>query len=85
MKMVEEGMAGFKSKASEPFHTEVLEHVAELQRNDPNVRSALAEVGGLEELLGIIEVGSEIKSSGSAREKQLVLAEVMPLFLPRVN
>ena len=76
MRMIETGMADFKSKASEPFHTEVLEHVAELQRTDPNVRSALAEVGGLEELLGLIEAGSEIKSSGTAREKQLVLLEV---------
>ena len=76
MRMIETGMADFKSKASEPFHTEVLEHVAELQRRDPNVRSALAEVGGLEELLGLIEAGSEIKSSGTEREKQLILVEV---------
>jgi len=74
--MMEEGMAGHKSRASEPFHSEVLEHVAQLQRSDPAVRAALAEVGGLEELLGVIEQGSEIKPSGTAREKQLVLVEV---------
>lgn len=72
VKMIENGMANYKMKASEPFHTEVLEHVADLQRKDPNVRAALAEVGGLEELLGLIEAGSEIKSSGTPREKQLV-------------
>ena len=75
VKMIENGLAGYKSKASEPFHTEVLEHVAELQRKDPNVRAALAEVGGLEELLGLIEAGSEIKSTGTAREKQIVLLQ----------
>lgn len=83
MGMIESGMAGHKSKASEPFHTEVLEHVAELQRTDPNVRSALAEVGGLEELLGLIEAGSEIKPSG--KDKQLVLAEVDLLYLIAVS
>jgi hypothetical protein len=76
VKMLEEGTAGLKSRASEPFHTEVLEHVAELQRSDPAVRAALVEVGGLEELLGLIEQESEIKPSGTAREKQLVLVEV---------
>lgn len=75
VKMLEEGTAGLKSRASEPFHTEVLEHVAELQRSDPAVRAALVEVGGLEELLGLIEQESEIKPSGTAREKQLVLVE----------
>lgn len=70
--MIEEGMAGHRSSASEPFHSEVLEHVAKLQRSDPAVRAALAEVGGLEELLGVMEV----KPSGTAREKQLVLVEV---------
>ena len=81
MKMIEEGMAGFKSKASQPFHTEVLEHIAELQRSDPSVRSALAEVGGLEELLSVIESGSEIRSSDSAQDKQLLLVEVLSKIL----
>ena len=74
-------MEGHRSRASEPFHTEILELLAELQRNDPAVRAALAEVGGLEELLGIIEAGAEIKPTETDRSKQLVAIEVRPLAL----
>ena len=72
-------MEGHRSKASEPFHTEILELLAEMQRNDPAVRAALAEVGGLEELLGIIEAAAEIKPTETDRSKQLVAVEVRPL------
>ena len=72
-------MTGHKASASEPFHAEILEHVAELQRSDPAVRAALAEVGGLEELLGLIEEGTMgVKRVDRVTDKdtQLVVVQV---------
>lgn len=42
--IIQSEVAWVKDIASEPFHTEVLEHISELQRNDPAVRDALSEV-----------------------------------------
>ena len=79
VKLVEAAVAGHKASASEPFHAEILEHVAELQRSDPAVRAALAEVGGLEELLGLIEEGTKgVKRVDRVTDKdtQLVVVQV---------
>ena len=75
MDLVASAVEGRKLKASTPFHTEILEHVAELQRQDPAVRAALVEVGGLEELLGIIEAGAAIEPT-PVSSSQLVAVEV---------
>lgn len=74
VRLIQAAVEGRKLKASEPFHAEILEHLAELQRTDPAVRAALSEVGGLEEILSIVEAGATIRAP--TFDNQLVAVEV---------
>jgi hypothetical protein len=73
VKLLETATEGHPDPANTPFKAQVVQHLLTMQVNHPQLRAAIREVGGVDQLLELVESGVGIKEEQETKKYPVAL------------